>query len=258
MSEDHHMAAEPLPKRPRVEESTGIDDTQAQIFEEHQQLLQQAILSQQQQQQQQQHQQQQQQPALAAAVPGVMVHHLPTVPSPEDKRIIEQRMQQIEPAVGGAEDGPSKTKGGWSEEEDAALTAAVSEIGEVNWKLISERVGTRSHVQCLQRWKKVLTPGLIKGQWSGQEDAMLVTLVSEGFKNWGQLAKHMPGRSSKQCRERWCHHLDPSVKKGDYTPEEDSIILDMQQKIGNKVRRVLSSVHFLASGTVSSVCILLP
>ena len=86
----------------------------------------------------------------------------------------------------------------------------------------------------VQRWKKVLKPGLVKGQWSAQEDAMLVTLVSEGFKNWGQLAGHMPGRTSKQCRERWCHHLDPSIKKGDYTPEEDQIILEMQEKHGNK------------------------
>ena len=48
----------------------------------------------------------------------------------------------------------------------------------------------------------------------------------------------MPGRTSKQCRERWCHHLDPSIKKGDYTPEEDKIIMEMQNKSGNKWAQV--------------------
>lgn len=122
----------------------------------------------------------------------------------------------------------------WSPEEDDKLKEAVRDFGEINWKAIANRVATRNHVQCLQRWKKVLKPGLVKGQWSAQEDAMLVTLVSEGFKNWGQLAQHMPGRTSKQCRERWCHHLDPSIKKGDYTEEEDRTIMDMQAKLGNK------------------------
>ena len=35
----------------------------------------------------------------------------------------------------------------------------------------------------------MLKPGLVKGQWSAQEDAMLVTLVSEGFKNWGRVTR---------------------------------------------------------------------
>jgi len=122
----------------------------------------------------------------------------------------------------------------WSKEEDERLRLAVADRGESNWKEIAKLVGSRNHVQCLQRWKKVLTPGLVKGQWSAQEDTRLVMLVSKGFKNWGQLASQMQGRTSKQCRERWCHHLDPSVKKGDYTDDEDQKILLLQNELGNK------------------------
>ena len=28
-----------------------------------------------------------------------------------------------------------------------------------------------------------------------------------------KIAKQMPGRIGKQCRERWCNHLDPNVKR---------------------------------------------
>lgn len=43
----------------------------------------------------------------------------------------------------------------WEPHEDELLTAAVKQCGEANWKSIAERVGSRNHVQCLQRWKKV-------------------------------------------------------------------------------------------------------
>jgi len=42
------------------------------------------------------------------------------------------------------------------------------------------------------------------------------------------------GRTSKQCRERWFNHLDPSIKRGNYTAEEDRLILEEQARIGNR------------------------
>jgi Myb-like DNA-binding domain len=45
----------------------------------------------------------------------------------------------------------------------------------------------------------VLKPGLVKGQWSKEEDARLLLLVEKRcYKNWGCLAQHMDGRTSKQ------------------------------------------------------------
>lgn len=44
----------------------------------------------------------------------------------------------------------------------------------------------------------------------------------------------MDGRTSKQCRERWCHHLDPAVRKGGYTAEEDDLIVFLQVDILQK------------------------
>ena len=44
----------------------------------------------------------------------------------------------------------------------------------------------------------------------------------------------MQGRTSKQCRERWAHHLDPSINRGPYSAEEDKTILELQAQMGNK------------------------
>lgn len=31
-----------------------------------------------------------------------------------------------------------------------------------------------------------------------------------------------------QCRERWCHHLDPSVNHGNWTQEEDALLCSLE------------------------------
>jgi hypothetical protein len=58
------------------------------------------------------------------------------------------------------------------------------------------------------------------GPWSASEDQQLTELVGQyGGKHWARIASLLPGRTGKQCRERWCNNLDPSLKKGAWTNE---------------------------------------
>ncbi|KAG1707024.1 hypothetical protein DVH05_026221 [Phytophthora capsici] len=132
------------------------------------------------------------------------------------------------------EDPEAPTTKRWTKSQDAALRESVRIHGEKNWKAIAELVPGRNHAQCLQRWRKVLKPGLVKGHWSFEEDQVLEYLVTQGCNNWGQIAERIPGRTPKQCRERWKNHLDPAINKGPYTEEEDSVILTAQARLGNK------------------------
>lgn len=122
----------------------------------------------------------------------------------------------------------------WTKDEDDALRTAVENHREKNWKAIAAQVPGRNHTQCLQRWTKVLAPGLVKGHWSPHEDELLRRLVATEQKNWGDVASKIPGRTSKQCRERWHNHLDPQIVRGAYTPEEDRLILEAQARLGNR------------------------
>ena len=73
------------------------------------------------------------------------------------------------------------------------------------------------------------------GPWSASEDEQLVELVGQyGGKHWARIASMLPGRTGKQCRERWCNNLDPSLKKGAWTPEEDETILRLHSKLGTR------------------------
>lgn len=127
------------------------------------------------------------------------------------------------------------SKAKWTPEEDEILTRAVMMSGEGNWKKIAQSLNDRSHLQCLHRWQKVLNPALVKGPWKEEEDAKLSELVEKyGPKDWSTIASHIPGRIGKQCRERWFNHLSPDVRKTNWTPEEDKIIIDAHSKVGNK------------------------
>lgn len=126
----------------------------------------------------------------------------------------------------------------WLREEDERLRDAVARFGGKSWKMIAETLGNgRTDVQCLHRWNKVLKPGLIKGPWTPEEDSILLSLISRygvGKIRWCDIALHLPGRIGKQCRERWCNHLDSNIRKGQWTPEEDETVFRWQQKLGNK------------------------
>jgi len=128
-----------------------------------------------------------------------------------------------------------KKRGIWSEEEDKLLIKAVKDNGPKNWKKIATFVPGKTYVQCLHRWQKVLNPNLVKGPWTEDEDRKVIELVKVyGNKKWKAIATYLPGRIGKQCRERWMNHLDPNIKKGNWLPHEDEIIIDQQSKIGNK------------------------
>ena len=54
--------------------------------------------------------------------------------------------------------------------------------------------------------------------------------------SWAMIATKMPGRTGKQCRERWHNHLDPRVAKERWTEEENEIVLDAHRVRGNQAR----------------------
>jgi len=129
---------------------------------------------------------------------------------------------------------PKTTKTTWTPEEDELLRQTILKNTDASWNEIAEIMG-HSPTQCIQRWKKVLNPKLIKGPWTKEEDAILSELVNKhGPSNWSGIAAHLEGRNGKQCRERWFNKLDPSIRTEPWSAEEDRIIVESHARIGNK------------------------
>ena len=90
-------------------------------------------------------------------------------------------------------------------------------------------------MQCLHRWQKVLNPELVKGPWTKEEDAKIIELVGAlGAKQWSKIAQQLPGRIGKQCRERWYNHLNPDIKREEWSREEDRQLIIAHAQYGNK------------------------
>lgn len=122
----------------------------------------------------------------------------------------------------------------WTKGEDALLVQAVEKCGSNNWRAVAACVPSRTNGQCAERWGKYVKPGLKKGHWTTFEDNTLMRLVQSGMTHWPTIAEHIPGRTSKQVRERWCKYLNPSLNRSPFTASEDAQIVEKRELYGAK------------------------
>ncbi|KAH0787090.1 Myb-like DNA-binding domain containing protein [Histomonas meleagridis] len=141
----------------------------------------------------------------------------------------------------------------WTQEEDETLLRMVSQTGNKNWNELCNYFPNKTSQQIAERWEKVVDPTLIKGNWTRQEDEIIIEFVKEhGKKNWTKLAEKLPGRIGKQCRERWRNHLDPDVNHEPWTEEEDEILIKMHDQLGNQWVKIAEQLHGRSDNAVKN------
>jgi hypothetical protein len=91
--------------------------------------------------------------------------------------------------------------------EDYKLACLVMLHGSSQWEVIARFMSGRNARQCRERWKSVLTPGLVNGPWSHAEDELLVRLFREHGPKWSMISKYFSGRSDCNVKNRWTRHL---------------------------------------------------
>lgn len=78
---------------------------------------------------------------------------------------------------------------------------------------LSDDVSEYSSYQTTPKSKR----NIHKRPWTQDEDNLLIRLVQEfGPQKWSLIAKQIPLRQGKQCRERWFNHLNPIICKSDW------------------------------------------
>ena len=78
-----------------------------------------------------------------------------------------------------------------------------------------------------------------KNNWVASEDDLLLRLIKDhGTGSWIKISQFMNGRTAKQCSNRWKDCLNPEIRKGNWSLEEDTIILQMYQVLGNQWTKV--------------------
>ncbi|CAI0558867.1 unnamed protein product [Linum tenue] len=78
--------------------------------------------------------------------------------------------------------------------------------------------------------------GLNRGPWTPEEDQILISYIRKhGHSNWRALPK-LAGllRCGKSCRLRWINYLNPDIKRGNFTREEEDAIINLHESLGNR------------------------
>jgi hypothetical protein len=76
-----------------------------------------------------------------------------------------------------------------------------------------------------------------KKYWQENEDELLWNAMKR-TQNWNRIAAEVPGRTAKQCRDRWIDQLNPFINHGDWTEEEDQLLIEQRQLWGNKWAKI--------------------
>lgn len=72
-----------------------------------------------------------------------------------------------------------------------------------------------------------LSPHVKKSAWTPEEDKQLLALFDKFPNKWSQIARGIPGRTDDACSKRYREALDPTLKKDDWTQEEDGRLRDI-------------------------------
>jgi hypothetical protein len=125
----------------------------------------------------------------------------------------------------------------WSPDEDQLLLSLVQHthsLSDSTWGELAVFFPGKTWVHLSDRWSTALNPTLVKGCWTREEDEAIIQHVLEnGTTSWVSLAKFLPGRLGKQCRERWINHLDPSNNRRSWTAKEDETLAELHEIFGN-------------------------
>ncbi|XP_057976123.1 transcription factor MYB8-like [Malania oleifera] len=78
--------------------------------------------------------------------------------------------------------------------------------------------------------------GLNRGAWSTQEDQILINYIKAyGVGNWRTLPQKAGlKRCGKSCRLRWINYLNPEIKRGNISAEEEDLIIRLHSLLGNR------------------------
>ncbi|EAY22700.1 Myb-like DNA-binding domain containing protein [Trichomonas vaginalis G3] len=87
-------------------------------------------------------------------------------------------------------------------------------------------------------------------KFSSYEDELLKQAYAKlGPNDWNAIAEEVPGRTARQCRDRWKKYLS-GVENGPWTEEEDALLLEKYNELGPKWAQI---AQFFKSRTDNNV-----
>ncbi|XP_033105703.1 uncharacterized protein LOC117107992 [Anneissia japonica] len=141
---------------------------------------------------------------------------------------------------------PSINSLNWTPEEVKCLAAAVQVHGEHEWEQVAEEVGGgRLPWQCLKAYQREIPQDSDSIKFTEEEDNLLVKLV-DSFRIGNfipfQKVGYFMNRGRRHVLMRWQTKLDPNLKLGAWTEEEDKLLKQGVAKHGTVWYKVADGI----------------
>ena len=104
-------------------------------------------------------------------------------------------------------------KGQWSIQEDKLLEQWIKENGPRKWNQCGKFIQGRSGKQCREHWNNCLNPELVKGEWTSEEDFLIMYFYEQCNGSWKKIIPLFNGRTENSIKNRFFSQLRKIARK---------------------------------------------
>ncbi|XP_076945278.1 myb-related protein 308-like [Bidens hawaiensis] len=135
-------------------------------------------------------------------------------------------------------------KGAWTKEEDDRLIAYIRAHGEGCWRSLPRAAGLlRCGKSCRLRWINYLRPDLKRGNFSEEEDELIIKLHSLLGNKWSLIAGRLPGRTDNEIKNYWNTHIRRKLLNRGIDPATHQSITDNDNHQINNIPATASAPY---------------
>ncbi|XP_068658696.1 myb-related protein 308-like [Aristolochia californica] len=130
-------------------------------------------------------------------------------------------------------------KGAWTKEEDERLISYIRAHGEGCWRSLPKAAGLlRCGKSCRLRWINYLRPDLKRGNFTEEEDELIIKLHSMLGNKWSLIAGRLPGRTDNEIKNYWNTHIKRKLLSRGLDPQTHRPIGDTYSDTSISPQRV--------------------
>ena len=150
----------------------------------------------------------------------------------EKRKLLQDFLKKMDLDALKKENNNLKRRVPFTPEEDQKLQFLVNKYGPKNWSLISSFIENRTPKQCRDRYCNYLFQGNFQGEWSKEEDNLLIKLFKEKGPKWSIIRNSFPDRSTNSIKNRWNFFL---CRQNDFILNINSDTNKISNEISQKI-----------------------
>ncbi|GAU36728.1 hypothetical protein TSUD_318260 [Trifolium subterraneum] len=155
-------------------------------------------------------------------------------------------------------------KGAWTKEEDERLINYIKLHGEGCWRSLPKAAGLlRCGKSCRLRWINYLRPDLKRGNFTEQEDDLIINLhtllgnkyvsgsISSGanFSGWSLIAAKLPGRTDNEIKNYWNTHIKRKLYSRGVDPQTHRPLNDSTASTTSNKNTIINNISIINSSS---------